>query len=391
MISDYELRDDMLVSSSDKKEPIKKYYEINEKIYNQVDYYIAIGKRSNGKTTKGLKKALEIHINSGYKYCGAYIRRWALDFKGNTAKTLWDGVINLGWIEKFTKGEYNGVFYKSERWYLVHYNEEGKIDNQCDNPVMIAFNIAGSDHYKSNAYPFVKLIIFDEFMTRDYYLPDEFILFQNLLSTIIRDRTDVKILMFANTVNKYCPYFNEMGLKGVKNQKQGTIDIYNYANTDLQVALEYCEDNTKGKAKVNKYFAFDNPKLQMIQTGAWEISIYPHLPCKYTPSEVCYKFFIEFDGDTIQCNVVDSKELKTPFIFCHRKTTPIKDDDKESLIYTRRDVPSFQYRKYINKPFDNVSKKIWFYFANDKVFYQSNDIGEVVRNYIVWCNKESLA
>ena len=36
--------------------------------------------------------------------------------------------------------------------------------------------------------------------------------FMNVLSTIIRDRENIKIFMLGNTVNKYCPYFDEMGL-----------------------------------------------------------------------------------------------------------------------------------------------------------------------------------
>ena len=31
------------------------------------------------------------------------------------------------------------------------------------------------------------------------------------------------------------------------------------------------------------YFAFNNPKLQMITSGAWEMAIYPHNKVKYKP------------------------------------------------------------------------------------------------------------
>ena len=64
-------------------------------------------------------------------------------------------------------------------------------------------------------------------------------MFANVLSTIIRHRNDVKIFMLANTVNKYCPYFKEMGLKHITEMKQGSIDIYTYGSSDLRVAVEY--------------------------------------------------------------------------------------------------------------------------------------------------------
>ena len=58
----------------------------------------------------------------------------------------------------------------------------------------------------------MKTILFDEFITKGMYLTDEFMAFMNTLSTIIRQRDNVKIFMCGNTVNKFNPYFEEMGL-----------------------------------------------------------------------------------------------------------------------------------------------------------------------------------
>ena len=49
-------------------------------------------------------------------------------------------------------------------------------------------------------------------MTRDIYLKDEFAIFANIISSLVRDREIKCIYMLANTVNKYCPYFEDMGL-----------------------------------------------------------------------------------------------------------------------------------------------------------------------------------
>ena len=53
------------------------------------------------------------------------------------------------------------------------------------------------EHDKSNSYPSINTVIFDEFLTRRFYVPDEFILFMNVLSTIIRLRDNVKIFMLG--------------------------------------------------------------------------------------------------------------------------------------------------------------------------------------------------
>src|SRR5699024_9979680 len=131
-------------------------------------------------------------------------------------------------------------------------------------------------------YPKVKTILFDEFISRTGYLTDEFVLFTNVISTIKRLRNDVKIFMLGNTISKFCPYFQEMGLVHILQQPVGTIELYEYGDSGLKAAVEYVAPNLhKGKKESDVYFAFNNPKLKMITEGAWEMEIYPHLPLKY--------------------------------------------------------------------------------------------------------------
>ena len=60
-------------------------------------------------------------------------------------------------------------------------------------PFCYAFALSELEHDKSTAYPNVTTVLFDEFLSRKSYLPDEFVLFMNTLSTIIRERDNVKI------------------------------------------------------------------------------------------------------------------------------------------------------------------------------------------------------
>ena len=190
--------------------------------------------------------------------------------------------------------------------------------------------------------------------------------------------------MLGNTVNKYCPYFNEMGLRHIKDMKVGDIDIYSYGDSDLKVAVEYCKPNKQGKES-DTYFAFDNPKLNMITGGAWEVNIYPHCPIKYVPKDIKFTYFIIFDGEILQCEIV--MKDNNNFTFIHRKTSPIKDNEKD-LIYSTEYSSLPNWKRKINRPITDIEKKIAMYFAKDKVFYQDNDVGEIVRNYLLWCVKE---
>ena len=251
-------------------------------------------------------------------------------------------------------------------------------------PFCYGFCLSEQEHEKSSSYPNITTIVFDEFLTRRYYLPDEFMLYMNLLSTIIRQRNDVKVFMLGNTVNQFCPYFTEMGLKQVRVMEQGTIDIYKFGEHGATVAVEYCSTVVKQKAS-NKYFCFDNQNLQMITGGKWELAVYPHLPVKYKPSDVLFVFYIQFNEMTLQGNVIqveDKENGVNNFIYIHNKTTPIKDTDN-SLIYSLQMNGKPNYKRKLLSTATYLESQITRYFATDKVFYQSNEIGEIVRNYLM--------
>ena len=362
-----------------------KYYSLKNILEKNAQYNVIFGERSNGKTYAVLKYAFEQYMKTGYQL--AIVRRWDEDFVGaQSARTCYDALMYNGKgdndIEKISKGQYTGVEYYAGRYYLTIKDEENNKTKRTDRVIALAFSITGSEHYKSASFPNVKYILFDEFMTRKFYLPNEFVLFGNIVSTIVRLNADTKIFMCANTVSKFeCPYFAEMGLKHIKQMKKGQIDVYNYANSNLVVAVEYTEGVAKTKPS-DVYFAFDNPHLKMITEGAWEMDIYPHCPCKYLPREILFVYFILFDEELLQCEVVQHDNLY--FTYIHRKTTPLKDT-KNDIIFTPEYNPQPNYFRKINEPRTVLQKKIYSFFLNDKVFYQDNEIGEIVRAYLNFC------
>lgn len=375
-----------------------KHFTLNNILKKYADYNLIIGERSNGKTFSVKHLGLFGFHEDGIDINGylddesqlGIIRRWEEDFKGKNGQTLFDDIIyndELGNIlEKKSKGKRNSIFYYSSRWYLQKIDEDGNVEKRDEKPFAYAFALTSDEHYKSTSYPNIKTILFDEFLSRKFYLPDEFINFTSILSTIIRLRDDVRIFMCGNTINKYCPYFNEMGLRNVKTQKKGSIDLYTYGESGLSVAVEYSDFPGK-KKQSNKYFAFDNPKLKMITNGTWEIDIYPHLPMKYYDSDIKYMYFILFDGEMLQCEII--KKNKTMFTYIHRKTTPIKEDNRY-LVYQQGYDARKNYSRKISKPVDNIQKKIYSFYVKEKVFFQDNEVGELVNNYLNWCKTENL-
>lgn len=363
------------------------FYDIRRllKDYPNAQYYVVFGERSNGKTYSALSYALERYAKSGEQF--AYLRRYGEDIRKKHLSTLFAGHIENGFVTKTTNGAFNSVDYTGSKFYLER-NEEDGTRTVAEEPFGFAFDLNSMEHYKSTSFPRVTTIIFDEFMSRNGYLPNEWILFTNTLSTILRHRSNVKIIMLGNTVNKFCPYFQEMGLTHIKEQEQGKVDVYHYSDTELEVVCEYTGSSKKrGGKESDVYFAFDNPELKMITSGDWEIAIYPHLSVKILPKEIVTNFFIDFNGELLHGNVVVKDT--GPFIFLHQKTTPIKDEDND-IVYSTKPNERWNFRMCLTKHNDKLSAFIVKCMRENRIFYSTNEVGEIFRNYVMWSDSFSI-
>lgn len=353
-----------------------KYYSTEKINKKNATYNIIFGERSNGKTYALLKQGISDFFKTGKQL--AYVRRWKEDITGRRASSLFNGVVENGEVSKISGGVFTGVYYWAGKFYLCNYNEAGKAIYSDTDVLAYTFALSDSEHDKSTSFPNVGTIVFDEFLTNKLYLNDEFVLFMNVVSTIVRRREDVKIYMLGNTVNKFCPYFAEMGLTHITKMKQGAIDVYKYGNSKLTVAVEYCS-SVEQSIDSSKYFAFDNPKLSMITSGAWELDIYPHLPYKYKPRDVHLTYFIDFNDHLLQCEIVCVDGIY--FTFIHEKTTPLKNPDRD-LVYTLDYDPRLNYNRSLHKPINKMQERILWFFKTDRVYYQNNEVGDVVNNYL---------
>lgn len=341
-------------------------------------YNWLIGERSNGKTFAVLKEIIENYAKTGEQ--GGLIRRWKEDFRGKRGQMMFAGLVTKNIVSKATDGEWTDISYYSGQWFFARRDGESLV--KAPEPFCYGFALSEMEHDKSTSYEKITTIVFDEAISRQGYLNDEFVIFCNVLSTIIRARTNVTVYMLGNTVNKYCPYFKEMGLNSVEKMLPGEIEVYKYGTSKLRVAVLFTDSLSKSGKPSDVYFAFNNPKLQMItgQGQVWELEIYPHCPRKYFKNDVIMSYFIDFNNELLQCDVVCVDD--ETFTFIHRKTGKIKYPE-EDLVFSLADSPRYNHRKYINQPFDKLGKKIYYFYQIYKVFYQDNDVGELVRNYMM--------
>lgn len=357
-----------------------EYYSLKKINKLNALYNLIIGQRSNGKTYAVCEQEIKGYFKEGFKL--AYIRRYDEEIMPKNIQNLFKPHSAL--IEKLSNGQFNSTVYKNREFYLYNKNTEEKSEQffcKC-------FSLNAWERTKGADNGYFKYILFDEFMTRSFYLNNEFVTFTNLLSSIIRDRDDTIIYMIANTVNQYCPYFAEMGLGKISDIKQGDLKLFTYGDSELTLALEYSD--SKGQTgKVSKYFAFNNPQLKMITTGQWEIKNYSHAPFKIKKEDIVYRAYIFFDNDIIACNIVHYNN--SVFLFFNIQTKTENLDLKKRIVYSfDPDTNPLHVQSLAEQPTD-VHKLINNLITFNRVFYADNSVGEIVRNWINAQSKHTIS
>lgn len=362
------------------KEAPDLYYNIAPIDATGAIYRLIVGQRSNGKTYSVCRHIIEDYFNEGKR--GAYIRRYEESITPKNLQSLFNPHLQLIW--ELSEHKWNSIFYRAKEFHLCAIDSEGKIIAKDDTAFCITAAINTSENTKGEDRGEVHTIVFDEFMTRSGYLNNEFVRFMNLLSTLIRDRENAVVYMLANTVNKYCPYFAEMGLKNIDKLAQGEIAVYTYGSSDLTVAVELCDEVQATKQTASKYFAFDNPQLQMITRGAWEFQIYPRAPYKILPEDIVLKFYIQFAEQLLACEVVHStlkQYCNDVFIFVHPQTKDINVDDF-TIVYVSDFSSCRMHVRYLKDQPTEGHKLIYSLIQRKAVCFSDNDTGEVFRNWL---------
>lgn len=357
-----------------------EYYKLDDILEKNCRYNWIYGERSNGKTYAVKEYILDNYLKTGKQ--GGLIRRWDLDIRGASGAAIFSDIeINYG-LENYG---WNGIIYKNRAYYLYKIDDKDKkiLDNQ---PFCYAFALTQAEHYKSQSYPNIKTLLFDEAISRDGYLANEWECFQSVTATIIRLNDDIKIFMLGNTVSKDCPYFTEMYID-INNIHKGDIITIQYKGEDIpKVAVEYCNTGERnGGKKSDIYFSFGESN-NMIINGDWETASYPHCPCEYKSKHIQFTYYIKWKEFIFECDIinVDDKD----FTFIH-EVNEIKNE-KEELIFTNQSNPYINFRRNILNTYDKIGKIIVNYFTTDKVFYQNNTVGEYIRSYLMWCKNYDI-
>lgn len=361
-----------------------EFYDPTAAPLEQAKYFVVFSMRSVGKTTQVLLLGLILWRLYGIQT--QYIRQFESMIMPKTTKDLMSVIGDdqtYGYISKISDGEYNGVTYKSRRWYLCNYDEDGKLVDVCPEHFMFMCSIDRADTLKSgyNA-PLGDFIIFDEFVSR-VYPPDEFVIFCDLVKTIIRDRESPIIFMLANTIDKESPYYHELEIYEIVRDMQQGDHIKTTTKLGTQIDIEYVSPGIKKKGVLSKinslFFGFsNNKKLGSITGTDWAIKPKPHIP-KSMDNEVLHfvinNLYIMAHNRYLKLDVVHHERLGI-CLYVHW-ATKVYDD---SIILTCEDITDERY-KYGLGP-RNLQVLLMKLITTNKVYYATDDVASFFATYV---------
>lgn len=258
---------------------MEKYYSLKALKKLNCEYNILLGERSNGKSYSVKDEVLRNAWNNKEEFI--YLRRWREDVKGSYVINYFADMD----IKKYTRGVYDSIVVFQSQIYFANEQPNGKKEKGMR--IGHCVPLTGETHFKSQLFPKVTTVIFEEFITDSGYLKKEPTSLMSLISTIFRRRKGT-VYMIGNTMSRVCPYFSEWQLENVPRQKQGTIEIYKYdtkridENGDsvlITIAVEYCANTTTsamifgstsgmavgGQWQTEKQNTFDEPLAHLIK------------------------------------------------------------------------------------------------------------------------------
>lgn len=195
-----------------------------DKLRETCDYLILHSARGTGKSYAAKLSCINDAVKNGREFI--YLRRRPAETRDIDVTDYFADMD----IPKITKGEYDSICVSRKRIFLTN-TINGAIVRKR---IGFTADLLHAADRKSLQYPSVSTLLFEEYCTDGYYLPDEPHRLLDFMSTVFRDRSGFCI-MIGNKVNIFSPYMSEWCLEGIGYQKTGTIDKYVKDDTVIKV------------------------------------------------------------------------------------------------------------------------------------------------------------
>ena len=355
----------------------KKFYNIKRIKSVDAQFKILMGGRNIGKSYAVKHDVLEEIYKSGREFI--YLRRWDEDIKTMNAEQYFTDVE----IERITGGKYTSIYIWQKKIYFCNYNENGKVADKY--LIGYCHSLNQSERYKSQIFPKVDYIIFEEFITDRVYIPNEPNTLQEYVSTIFRTRTGV-VYLVGNLISKLCPYYKEWNLNNVERMKTHEINVFENetvvvldnetTNVVVRIAVEMC-----GAESILSRMAFGD-SANMIIKNTWRSKSMPILDRETL--EKCDEIYTMYvTADNLKFKMILLTLNNNPFWYVLPQTREIKNPENERIVTDK--VSIYPLHTYSFAPLNDRETYAFGLIIQRKIYYCSNECGtdfeQVLKKY----------
>lgn len=231
-----------------------QWYDLGRILSYKRPLNIIVGIRGHGKTYSTKKYCLKRYEKNRERFI--YIRRYDSQLKKSKA----------GFMDDIGKDPEIKGHYAVSGDYLYALPSDSPTSPEKIEIAGYFMTLSTYDTYKSSSYAAAKNVIFDEFITSEKYVNNEYFKFSDLCETIIRHR-DGKIFMLSNALSVANPYFEAWGINKLDREFIKTDDMVIH-NDNSKTFAEFKRSTTIGRIfgrtawaayAYDNEFALDNP------------------------------------------------------------------------------------------------------------------------------------
>ena len=319
-----------------------------------------LSERSDGKSLWWVKEFLIDYFHTGRRF--GYVRRYDTNIKNKDVDGYFKDKNLISWLQK---AGYSGLkCWQGEIWLTAVDDATGK--NMRVEMVGNAFAVNAQEGYKSQHYDLYNFV-FEEFITKKLYLPNEFTEFQNIISTANREGR-FRAVLIGNTIARYCPYLREMGIDIFK-AKPGRIyeQDLKVSGKTIKSAFEYVDPREKDTFFIGR-------AEKSIVHGEFEADECPHLYFKLDDAEIIYKCVMVTDQQQafhVKYIMYETKDICEKYLYIYPMDYADIEDCFDDIFTT---VPDFEHGYFYNAE-KKRQRHMWPLLNAGRVLYSDNLTG----------------
>lgn len=356
-----------------------KYYTLDRIKKIDAQFKILLGGRNIGKSYATKHDVVRDCFENNKEF--VYLRRWDEDVKTKNVEPYFADLN----VKEITHGKYSAVYIYQSKIYLCNMDDKMKPTDKF--LIGYAHALNQSERYKSQIFPRVYYVIYEEFITDRLYLPNECDKLQNYASTIFRERVGV-VYMVGNTISKLCPYFNEWKLDKVERMKVHEIALFENSTDvmtddglktiEVRVAVEMC-----GAQSVLSKMAFGD-SANMIVKNSWQSKSVARLSIEvYNQCDLLHTIFVRADNLTFRMELLNFNGLI--FWYVSPMTRKIEHEEDTRIISESASMYPLHTNGF--NPLTDTERTAFGLLKQNKIFYCSNSCGsdfeQVLKKYHV--------